>query len=499
MQQQDKSYTTHQDDIIVSGIGNQTTFTNCTFSKINYNGDGAAFCADISSGGKLLIKDSKFIECKAIGDESIGGAIYLYINNEGQASISNSSFNQCEARYGGGINTYLLDENSILELASLRFENCSAEYGGGLYSIVSEGHLSITGLTLFQNCVSNQNGGGFYLQIQGGNVNFSSTDQILFDNCQGKHGGGLLVIAEDDNTLATGEAIESGNLITVNGTINLYYNNTFSNIQLSEAGNGTAINADLQTGSQLLIKDSQFIQCKGSSDGGAIYLNINNEEQATISNSSFDQCEAQQGGGIYASVSSLNSKLELESVVFENCKGGGVNLRIDTGGKVSISNSSFSNCEANQGGGIRVDMQNYNSYLELTNLSFENCSASDGGGLTIFAQDGPKFSINGKTSFKNCSSITDGGGFNTKCNNTGEQINMTGQLEYEKCTSNRGGGMYVICRAYAIIVINQLSFKDCSSSGQGGGLYVYSFASQFNVTGQSLFKNCTSEKGGGIY
>ncbi|KAA6388919.1 MAG: hypothetical protein EZS28_015554, partial [Streblomastix strix] len=294
-----------------------------------------------------------------------------------------------------------------------------------------------------------------------------------FDNLNPSSTNALMSITSSDNTQQAKITIidcefnqDSSSYSSLESTI--------SNIHRSGTGNEAAISTDLQTGSQLLIKDSQFILCKGiNSNGGAIYLYIANGGQATISNSSFDQCEAYDGGG--------------------------VNLGINTGGKVSISNSSFSNCEANQGGGIRVDMQNYYSNLELTNLSFENCSAQDGGGLTIFAQDGPKFSINGKTTFKNCSSNTDGGGFNTKCNNTGEQINMTGQLEYEKCTSNRGGGMYVICRAYAIIVVNQLSFKDCSSSWQGGGLYVYCLSSQFNITGQSLFKNCESQLGGGCF
>ncbi|KAA6365723.1 MAG: hypothetical protein EZS28_038750, partial [Streblomastix strix] len=59
--------------------------------------------------------------------------------------------------------------------------------------------------------------------------------------------------------------------------------------------------------------------------------------------------------------------------------------------------------------------------------------------------------------------------------------------------------MYVLCHAYAIIVVNQLSFKECSSSGYGGGLYVYSVSSKFNITGFCLFQNCESQIGGGCF
>ncbi|KAA6356868.1 MAG: hypothetical protein EZS28_047605 [Streblomastix strix] len=99
------------------------------------------------------------------------------------------------------------------------------------------------------------------------------------------------------------------------------------------------------------------------------------------------------------------------------------------------------------------------------------------------------------------------------CNGTRNEVLITGQLEFEKCTSQRGGGMYVLCHAYAIIVVNQLSFKDCSSSGQGGGLYNcesqlgggcflefwYNDYTSFITNDLVLFDNCTSEKGGGIY
>ncbi|KAA6370154.1 MAG: hypothetical protein EZS28_034319, partial [Streblomastix strix] len=421
-----------------------------------------------------------------IGVDIFGGAIYLYIDDGGQATVSNSSFDQCEAYNGGGIfariqkrgkltidgqcqftecksilrngGGILLDINdSTVYIEDTTFDSCTCTqpgYGGAL-ALYQELNsiISITNSS-FINCkaISNSSdqrygwGGAIFIQtsIFAQNLNESNFlfTNLIFTRCSAVNSIGNNLHVRSTSTHETGEAIKTKNLLTVNETVDIYYNKLYGSDYMG------IDESDVDDGNAPISKHEPLFNIPQSRMFLNPYLVDANDGIDNVFCGESDM-PSQQGGGINAGISSLNSKLELESVIFQKCKGGGVNLRIDTGGKVSISNSSFSNCEANIGGGVRVEI----------------------GGLTIFAQEGPNFTIIGKTSFKNCSSITDGGGFHTMCNGTRNEVLITGQLEFEKCTSQRGGGMYVLCHAYAIIVVNQLSFKDCSSSGQGGGLY----------------------------
>ncbi|KAA6354859.1 MAG: hypothetical protein EZS28_049614, partial [Streblomastix strix] len=193
---------------------------------------------------------------------------------------------------------------------------------------------------------------------------------------------------------------------------------TFSNISLSGIGNGITVNALLQTGSLLLINDSEFILCKGSNIyGGAINLNISFEGQVIISNSTFNQCEAQYGGGIYLSIESGGNLTIDGQCSFTECKssdyGGGIWAQISgVNSLLTLEDGlKFENCESDgqgEGGGIYFEI--YGQATSIINkVQFSYCNASSGGGVYLYGRNQVKQIFDG-TKFTNCEAYYDGGG-----------------------------------------------------------------------------------------
>ncbi|KAA6353221.1 MAG: hypothetical protein EZS28_051252 [Streblomastix strix] len=61
----DQTFTSHLDDITVSGELNEFIITKCSFTRFYDEGkDGSTFKAKVYYGGKLSIEDSQFIKCK---------------------------------------------------------------------------------------------------------------------------------------------------------------------------------------------------------------------------------------------------------------------------------------------------------------------------------------------------------------------------------------------------------------------------------------------------
>ncbi|KAA6391073.1 MAG: hypothetical protein EZS28_013400 [Streblomastix strix] len=114
------------------------------------------------------------------------------------------------------------------------------------------------------------------------------------------------------------------------------YQTTFSNIQKLGAGNGAAINAQLDQDSVLKVTDS-----------------------CTFYNCSTELIEIRIGGAITAVVNGSNSKLIISDLVkFEKCqsfRGGAINVEILNMGSCVVNNVQFKECTvSNDGGGIHA-------------------------------------------------------------------------------------------------------------------------------------------------
>ncbi|KAA6372095.1 MAG: hypothetical protein EZS28_032378, partial [Streblomastix strix] len=506
----DQTFTSHLDDITISGELNEYIITNCTFTGINYGGNGGAIRADVSNNGKLLIKDSQFIQCK---ENREGGAIYLNINNEGQVILSNSSFDRCEALLGGVIYADIISGGNLLIDGQCKFTECKADFGGDICAYISglNSLLTLDDGVKFEDCTSNK-GGGIFIEIR--DQASCIINKVLFKDCSAYGGGGILVYGRNQmkqtfngTQFINCEAQNTGggmevSLSTQNSILELI-DILFENCTaFGDNSGGGGLFIETWNLAQLIISGTcLFINCSAD-NGGGIFAQIDSGGKLTIDGyCKFTECKVgQSGGGIQAEIKSENTKLELINFLFENCTGIAAYLNNNNGGNVLISNSSFIQCG---NGGMRADLQHQNSILELINLSFKNCNSGQGGGLTLYVQDGSLAQINGLISFNNCMGFSGGqmigGGIYAICNGTGSQILIAGKLEFEDCKSNRGGGMYIETHNFATVIINQLLFKECWAD-YGGGLFAHCQTAQLTFTGQVLFQNSWSyNSGGGCY
>ncbi|KAA6375345.1 MAG: hypothetical protein EZS28_029127, partial [Streblomastix strix] len=247
------------------------------------------------------------------------------------------------------------------------------------------------------------------------------------------------------------------------------------------------------------------------------------------------------GGGIFALVSEVNSQLSLEDIKFEECTvdenqygyGGGAYIIIQyqasciinkvqfkdcnayrEGGGIFvngygqmnqiINRTQFTNCEVYwNGGGMIAEIPSENSILELIDLQFDNCQALQdyGGGLYVIMSQGGQLLLSETFLFKDCNCNIDkngyGGGIYLLCNGSESKISSTCELEFDNCTSNHGGGMYIIIDNQSTVEINGMQFKDCQSRNLGGGLEItIKNGGNLTINGSSSFQNCESNQYG---
>jgi serine/threonine protein kinase len=138
--------------------------------------------------------------------------------------------------------------------------------------------------------------------------------------------------------------------------------------------------------------------------------------------------------------------------------GGGLLVARAPGKSFSITDSRFTYCTAQVGGGLHV----FDSSAEVANCRFENCSAGvSGGGMAVIGSNPTVKS----GLFSNCVSARDGGGlFVSSSKATVERCT------FDRCTASYlcGGG---ICLFASRSLISNCKFTRCSAKKDGGGVY----------------------------
>ncbi|KAA6385478.1 MAG: hypothetical protein EZS28_018995, partial [Streblomastix strix] len=262
------------------------SFTRCESSE---NGGGINFNIFGENTEIQLTGEMEFNNC--IGGD-YGGGMYMYSNNNSTIQITGHlSFDNCSCNDQGGGLFVSINNSSISFDNIIQFKDCKAQTGGGIYSNIVYSSLYIQNAS-FERCSSIQpgNGGGIAL-IQGissiiqiTNSSFidcktisNSSDQrygwggaifiqtsiiaenlnetnfqlrdLVFTGCSAINSIGNNIHIQSIDTYATGEAIENGNLLSVNGTVDLYYNNSYlydyMGIDESKVEDGTTIDNNI--------------------------------------------------------------------------------------------------------------------------------------------------------------------------------------------------------------------------------------------------------------
>ncbi|KAA6384743.1 MAG: hypothetical protein EZS28_019729 [Streblomastix strix] len=256
----------------------------------------------------LIEKDR--IQSKNCGNSAVqGGALNIWLSNEGKCYIANSSFINCSAKYDGG----------------------------AIYTQISSGaELTIDGLCSFTDCYTQQYGGGLYAKIDGLNSKLILEDGMKFERCRSQQGGGAYIYFNN------------------NGSFDI---NKVQYIDC-EGINGGGIYINSNTSKTLNLNGTLLERCKSSYQGGGLYVNIYYGGQLIIDSCQFYQCESGNGGGIYVQIYFPGQcSFIIKNTTIHECKA------------LNSTNSSLSYTESGYGGGIFLTGSGYyNTSTGLINL-----------------------------------------------------------------------------------------------------------------------------------
>jgi len=320
-----------------------------------------------------------------------GGAVAVH---DSIGSFTNCTFNRNESNEdGGALGIY----NSTVTLDTCTFDENLSDDDGGAMDVDDASDVTVVG-SLFSNN-SADDAGGAITSEDGGSL---TVDNCVFLNNSTPSGGGAIRARRDLN-------------LTVNGGV-FEGNDTFGGYD----PDGGAIN--LGDGVHE-INDAVFLNNASESTGGAVRAGGTTE--ITITGADFSSNEAPFGGALYirgdtiADISGTTFDLN-ESVGSNPARGGGIRW-FPTSGSLSVSNSQFTNNDAETtGGAISAATQGgygggIGSISLIGNVFIGNTTDSDGGALYAIEVD--ELEIRGNTFCGNtagnnggASVIEDGGG-----------------------------------------------------------------------------------------
>ena len=376
---------------ILWSSGDNATINNCTFiNNYAYHG-GALICGNM---GNVYINDTVFAQNTA---GSYGGALYLYDNSN--LIISNSTFKYCKANYGSAI--YCNGDN--YNIYSCNFTNNSAVSWSTIEWVGSYGNIYGTNFT------NNTAGSNAAISFHGNNCTAS---HCSFDSNNATTGyAGAILIDGNDNTISncsftnnSANRINGGSIAVLKDNYgNCYdtyiYNSTFRS---GIAQNGGAIYFN---NANLIVHNSTFEFNHAHVHGGAIFGEGSNSKSTIISNCTFKSNEATdpQGTGGAISYCTGSDDLTVSDCTFESNSQLGIMLPESPTADI-----------INSGGAIFFDA----NILKIDNCNFTyNCVTanyvakcySSGGAITAY---GGKCDISNSI-FKHNSALKFGGAFET--------------------------------------------------------------------------------------
>ena len=409
-----------------------------------------------------IIQNVTFINNKAV---KLGGAINV------QGSPSNVKVTDCTFRgnyagnVGGAIRVTSTNAQGFRLTNSTFKDNHAYNYGGAV-SIQTAN--AIINNTYYDNNYVNKHDGGA-LDLNGANI---IVDNSTFNNNRGVYGGGIawyksngkLINSVFTNNYATGH--DGGGLCVFSGATNMFVCNV-TMISNTAKYAGAAIQSD---GSGTCVYNSTFTKNKGLSKsyGGTICFYRPNGK---VIGCNFTSNSVRQGGGIYTLTNSHNTYVESCRFIDNYASSSGGAIHISKNTRVTVNNCYFrGNSAPGDGGAIVI----YGSSYGISNSTFENNHAKNGGAIGLHAT----------------STITiDHNNFiGDYATNRGGAIDVPTRVNILYCNftnthaPNYGGAVYLAASNSVI----QNSFFNGTYSSLGGAVYIATVAqvsnSIFNLT-----------------
>ncbi|MBA2435984.1 MAG: right-handed parallel beta-helix repeat-containing protein [Chthoniobacterales bacterium] len=345
--------------------GDSLTITGPGADLLTVSGNNAVRIFAVDSGDTATISGMTLTQGTTVGAGAAGSAI----DNDGNLTVTSSTFSSNTAGWGGAIANGL-----SLTVAGCTFTDNTATSGsstalggGAIYSNATAATVSISNSTFTGNDEIGGSGGGGAIRNRGGTMNISNS---TFTSNTAVDGGG----AVDNNDVMTMDSCTiSGN--TVSGTL--------------EGGGG------IENLGQLTLARSVVTGNSAARHGGGIYHHSQGSDDfleitdSTISNNTANTARNStgNGGGIYvvtsaeltitrSTVSGNTVLLTLTPTELSHADGGG----IWSDGQVVMDNCTVSGNTAELNfGGVRVP-HNF-SDSTITNSTIVNNIAATGGGI----------------------------------------------------------------------------------------------------------------------
>ena len=408
----------------------------------------------LTSSESVEIIESTFINNSASLN---GGAIYIASAGSditSSSTIRGSTFINNSAITGGAI---YINANLINILSStFNFNNASLD-GGAVYV---DGDFVYLIDSNFTNNTAGDDGGALYW----------NGDNGIIDNIICMNNKGISADKSDGDTSST-----RGGTICLTGSSVILSNSLFtqSSAYMDEGKDSSKVDggALFVTGNDVNITNTKFNYCTAINGGGALYIIGNNTQ---INNCDFDNCNASDGAALY--VEGIGCKLYNTS--FEN------NIAGDDGGAIYWQGSN----------GIITNITCINNKGISANKSDGDTSSTRGGTICL---TGSNVTISEST-FSLCQAYMDSGKNSSKVDGgalfiTGDDVSVIG-CEFDRCVaSNNGGSIYII--GNDVNILN--SIFDNSTALNGGAIYVA--GTNANINASKFKTNKASQRGGSIF
>ena len=455
----------------VTGTAGSTQFEDCRSEKQ----DGGAIY--YNRGQDLLIDGGEdkehpgilFTRCVAAytngtGDGSDGGAIFATSNYTNTVTVKGCSFIECSARTGNGSSTAGYGGGGIcaykvkgLTVEACTFESCDTLCGGGAVAAMVKYTETVENETVtIKNCSFNQ------------------------CNCKGQ--AGALGVYQDDN----GKTNSATKLSIIGSSFTGCSSGTNN-------GSGGAVQCYLPC---MVFSGSSFTDCWAGKEGGAVnnfyggnYTQEWSKSYMTVTNCHFIRCRAED---------------RYDTTAVQHY-GGGINTKAKT---VTVTGSYFEDCVSTlrEGGALHIGGQGTNSKATITDSTFKNCTAKNGGGAVLSSHE--TLTID-NSNFYGCGSSASNGGAvyhyqNSRGTSTQKNLTITdstfgvdpNDANSLGCIASGNGGA-IWARATTSITLEGLTINNCTAKN-GGGIYLTDTAAAAKITGGAI-TDSTAESGSAVF
>ncbi len=347
----------------------------------------------------------------------------------GEQTATGPGSNSTAPGDGGAIYT----DGTLSVQDSVLSGNSAVDGGGGVFADTTAVSTSIANSTLTGE-TADSSGGAVWIMSGGLTL---TNDTISHDSANGA--GGAV-------------AVQSGPVVISGSTIaDDVANNAGGAVYLSNAG-------PLSVSSSALDGDST-----GNQEGGAIYDQSSGPITVTGSTLSGDSTGSQSGGAIFAGMDPL---LSVAASTFDgdsagNNPGGALAMN---GTNLSVTGSTFSGDEGEQGGAINVDGSSPTALQSITSSTFTGNAAVDNEGGAIYDRVG-NLQVSGSTFTANNSDF-DGGGLYYA---SGDGLALTNDTFDSNEASSSGAGIYLQMPASTgtISLLNDTIARNSANAGGG--------------------------------